>query len=205
MLKKTLFVSSVVTSNIGIYFYKKTQLPVDKRFNIVFDLDETLVATLNNKTYEDYNHSKITCPDFVMTLNENKKICVWKRPYSSIVLPFLASFNNLHLLTRGTKQYAEKIIDIAEYDKYFQTKKFRHEIKSKQKCLSLINSNVDRCMLIDDKLSNKQTDQKFYHIAPYSFSQWTDIELLKLSAFIIKETISDDIKELVKQIHMNKK
>ncbi len=178
IIKGTLIFSTCITGLTGITYYKSYDTKT--RLNLVFDLDETLIHSCKKDKYSDIN---------LLNTRKNKveteKYIIYPRTGLYIFLKTVSKFNNLYLLTRGTKEYADNIINNLDIDKYFIEKKYRHDIKTDCKDLKLFFETNKPHILIDDLLSNKCEDQTFYHIPKFNMYVKNDIELIKLFVYIL--------------------
>lgn len=155
-----------------------------KKFNVVFDLDHTLIFS----EYVD----KSKCKKTQILSNRNKYISVcnggynvWKRPYLKYVLRCLKKIVNINLFTRAEKTYADEICQKLGISKYFKKKLYREDCGEK-KDLSKIDKDINNSILIDDLRENNKNGQNFFHISQYSPDNLYDIELLKVLYHVIK-------------------
>jgi len=183
----TLFVCGNIFSICGYIGYKGYST---KKLNIVFDLDETIIHTDKKDNVSNYNGSNISKQDLIEISDRN----IWIRPYVKMLLPVLSKFNNIYLFTKATKPYTDEILEKIKLDKYFKEKKYRDDCKGKGICkdLTKFKLDVNKSILIDDKLSNKCAEQNFYHIPRFNYYVKNDFEFVKLFGYILWLNISND-------------
>ncbi len=184
-----------------------------KRLNIVFDLDNTLIMSLEKTKYSRIVHSHK--PDLDL-----KHRVVWIRPWAYQVLWLLNKFTNLYLFTRAEQGYADEILSKSGLGKFFKTCKYKpdclidknvikfsplyskilklHVDKSKTSCpddknltIALIDKYgsklrkfAKRSVLVDDQLKNQVQGQHLYHIEYYQFGMGWDNNLIKLLGWV---------------------
>jgi hypothetical protein len=100
---------------VGLIRIKKT-----KPLNIVFDLDNTLIMSLDKKRYE---HMRISHIPHIQMITR----VVWIRPWVKPVLYILSKFTKLYLFTRADKIYTDLILEQAKIDSYFIDKKYKSD------------------------------------------------------------------------------
>ncbi len=207
--KRVMFVTMPTTFGICCYLQYKEMQPPDTKFNLVFDLDNTLIDTIDYDTYMNMNKIKLRKPDMTMyeqvsidkTENvENETVekipqpiyVVYKRPFAHVTLKILSKFNNVYLFTRSTQDYADEITKSCFADINFTKKLYKNSCNKLDensenggKDLDLISKN--NIMLIDDMAYNNTIDQRFYHIPYYSVHKEKDNHMIKLLWFVIKE------------------
>ncbi|KRX09729.1 HAD-like domain [Pseudocohnilembus persalinus] len=170
--------------------------PTNKRYTIVLDLDNTLI------------HCKTTVDS-----NNNVKSMVYLRPYLYEFLDKIAQQAELILFTAGCSKYASQIKQqIDPKNKYFSyvlsrehiTPYFNGKNWDFYKDLSLIGRNLNRTLLIDDKISNfKKQPQNGIQIKSWKCDNYNavyDKELQKLQIFLsyfISQNLS--IKQVMNQ------
>lgn len=184
---------------ISIYCYIQYKKSSSSKLNIVFDLDETIAHTDKQHNLDNFNKSNISKPDinglsYMSTANKISFRVVWIRPGVNLLLPIIAQFNNLYLFTKATKPYADEILTRTDLDKYFIDKKYRDECHGTCKDLKKFNIDINKSILIDDKLSNRCGIQNFYHIPRFNCYVKYDYEFFKLFGYIIWLNISNDLR-----------
>ena len=169
-----------------LFITYKSFLPENKKLNLVFDLDNTLICSTK---YERIKNTKIYKQDYVYDDNydsEDKKYYVWKRPYSYQIVKFLSLFNNLHLYTRVKKNYADNILENIFPKIEFKNKLYREDMVNNGKDLDKIKGNDDMKIIFDDKKNNYvNKNNNFYHIRYYGYSNNNDKELFNVMFFVI--------------------
>lgn len=196
---------------IGVYCYIQWKKKLSsEKFNIVFDLDETIIHTNKLSKLMDFNKSNMLAPTDTLGPNINPiskhdsvSRIVWVRPWVRILLPIISEFNNVYLFTRATKPYADEIIIKTNLEQYFKEKKYRNECDEKCKDLKKFNINLNKSFLVDDKLSNKCEKQKLYHIPRFNSYVKNDCEFIKLFGWILWINILDDVQLLKSHIKKN--
>jgi TFIIF-interacting CTD phosphatase-like protein len=169
----------------GLYWYRLKTLPENEKFDIVFDLDHTL---MKSKLKEDMDDLKLKrLPDFNILDGE---YVVWTRPFYKI-LNLLNEICNLHIFTASTQDYADEILDNM-YEPIFKNKLYRDACED-GKNLQLMCTDLNKAILIDDKLYNNIKPQKFYHIPQYQINNRYDYELVKVFVFIVGWYVKRDI------------
>ena len=96
----TLCICSLIL--LYIYILNKTK---NKKLNIIFDMDETLLTYKDNEYFKYYNKNSYKTSDY-----ELKDGYVVIRPFVKNLLPIMAKYNNLYLFTKGSKSYANEIL-----------------------------------------------------------------------------------------------
>lgn len=181
-------------------YYKAKKL--DKKFNIVFDIDETLVSTIE---YEDYaNNIGLKKPDFTLEFpNDDTGINEieyygFTRPFTKYSLYLLSKFANIHIMTRSKQIYADQILERVNIDKYIQHKKYRSDCGKQKDLTKFINNsdrsecsdndniyNVSNYILVDNDISNRLNRQNFYHIDMYSHHKCMDFGMARLTFYMM--------------------
>ncbi len=201
--KKIMYVTIPTTFGVCCYLQYKEMQPPNTKFNLVFDLDNTLIDAIDYDTYFNMNKSNIRNPDMIMyeTTDENENVepkiskpiyAIYKRPFAHITLKILSKFNNIYLFTRSTEDYADEITKTCFTDINFTKKLYKKDCNKLDensenggKNLDLISKN--NIMLIDDMAYNNTKNQQFYHIPYYSFHKEKDNHMIKLLWFVIKK------------------
>jgi TFIIF-interacting CTD phosphatase-like protein len=186
---------------IGIYCYIEYKKNSSSKLNIVLDLDETIIHTDKSHNLDNFNKSNILEPNIIgltilssSNINSSSNRIVWIRPGVKLLLPLVAQFNNIYLFTKATKPYTDEILLQTNLDKYFKDKKYRDECVGTCKDLKKFNLNINKTILIDDKLSNRCSGQNFYHIPRFNYWVKNDWEFFKLFGYIIWLNIKNDLK-----------
>jgi len=174
-----------------------------KRLNIIFDLDNTLIMSLEKRKYSLITHSHK--PDLFL---EHR--VVWLRPWVRPVLWLLSKFTNLYLFTRADQAYADEILSKFKLDHFFKTCKYKPDclieknigkfspsyykiiwLHKNSPSIDLIDKYAEKLrkfikksVLIDDQIKNKVKGQQFYHIEYYQFGMRWDNNLIKLLGWI---------------------
>lgn len=194
----------------SIYFYIQYKKNSSSKLNIILDLDETIIHTDKSHNLDNFNKSNILKPNIIgLTIlsttnansiqtntntNSSSNRIVWIRPGVKLLLPLVAQFNNIYLFTKATKPYTDEILLQTNLDKYFKEKKYRDECIGTCKDLKKFNLDMDKTILIDDKLSNNCSGQNFYHIPRFNYWVKNDWEFFKLFGYIIWLNIKNDLK-----------
>lgn len=165
-----------VVIGIGIG-YKR---PEHERFNLVFDLDGTLI------TSKKIGKGK---PQTIEPVMQHVGYNVWRRPHAQWTLSLLSKFTNLHMFTAATQDYADGIIDKALPTAKFKSRFYRPscvDTRAYGKDLLRVveTDQLATSILIDDRKFNQQPGQNFYHIPAYEKpdNQRFDTQLVKLVA-----------------------
>jgi TFIIF-interacting CTD phosphatase-like protein len=198
---KVIYPISILTlgSFLGIFSYVQAKKKSSEKINIIFDLDETIIHTDKIHNIDNYNCSNLLKPDINEVIyNDGTKRKIWIRPFVKTILPILSEFNNLYLFTKGTKSYADLVLKKCQLDKYFVIKKYRDDCKGTCKELSKLNIDLDKSILIDDKISNKCVGQSFYHIPRFNYYVKNDFEMIKLFGFVLFLNITNDLDKFIK-------
>lgn len=164
----------------------------NKKLNIIFDLDETLIYTDKIINYSNSNVENMLKPE-PYEITSNRKI--WIRTGVVYLVPILAKFNNLYLFTKASEPYTLDILTKTNLNKYFLNKKYREDCKNTCKDLNKFGLE-GYSLLIDDKIRNQCGKQNFYHIP--KFNCWTkyDFYFFKLFGYILWLNIVNDINYL---------
>lgn len=174
----------------GSKLYNIHKKPDNEKFNIVFDLDDTLVIT--NKKYRMDKTNLSNKGKYMVT--SDKKYYVWPRPFVVPVLSCLSCFANLHLFTRATNDYADNVCDLIGIGQYLKIKLYREECEKGGKDLTKIsninNTDPNKSILVDNLSNNKVGDQHFYHITEFEASNKYDTELLSLLYHMLKTILA---------------
>ena len=110
---------------VGWIRIKKT-----KPLNIVFDLDNTLIMSLEKRKY---SQMKISNKPQIYLTNR----VVWVRPWVRFVLYILNKFCNLYLFTKAEKPYADIILEQVGIGDYFISRKYNID------CINVFSDNKD--------------------------------------------------------------
>jgi hypothetical protein len=133
----------------GYIFYKSNR-PSEEKLNLVFDLDHTLIHAEKDSTVESSNITLFRKEDSQISFQLNDKIrkyYVWKRPFCTFTLSILSKFNNVYLYTAASKDYADKICDELNLDKYFIKKYYSREYDDTCKNLKYIIQDDNKAKL----------------------------------------------------------
>lgn len=179
MLKSKLLKLAILPTIIAI------RIKTREKYDIVFDLDLTLIKSIKIKKIKKENYTLTREPDF----NYSDKYFVWSRPYSHIILKYLSSFNNLYIYTAAGQDYCDKIVSALFKNIEFKKKYYRQHLDSQHgKNLDVIfgnDYNNSTKLLVDDKIRNyTNKNNNFYKIKIYKSENDVDRELLK-SIFVI--------------------
>ncbi len=202
--KKIIYPISVITlGSFTIMFnYVLLKKKSSNKINIIFDLDETIIHTDKTHNVDNYNNSNLINPNINEVSNiDGIKRKIWIRPFVKTIIPILSEFNNLYLFTKGTKTYADLVLEKCKLDKYFIIKKYRDDCNGICKDLTKFNIDLDKTTLIDDKLSNKCIGQQFYHIPRFNYYVKRDYEIIKLFMFVLWLNIKNDFNEFIKLLN----
>lgn len=189
------------------------KIKMAKKLNVIFDLDNTLIMSLEKTKYSKIVHPHK--PDLDL-----KHRVVWIRPWVRQVLWLLSNFTNLYLFTRAEQGYADEILEKSGLAKFFKTRKYKpdslvdknigkfspsynkiiklHAKITLTKCpdeksisIALIDkygyklrSFIKRSVLVDDQITNKVFGQHLYHMEYYQFGMRSDISMIKLLGWI---------------------
>lgn len=186
-----------IMSNLYLYIENKKKSSSSNKLNIIFDLDETLIHTINTK--KNLIPSNYIEPDFSNISNRY----IWIRPGVKLLLEHIGQFNNIYLYTRATESYTNNILNQIELNHCFLNKKYRNDCK-KNNCKNILDftQNISNSYLIDDKNFNQCKGQKLYKIKPfypikfYFLNITLDIEFFKLYLCLIWLNISNDLLNL---------
>lgn len=144
-----------------IYKLKKTK-KINKKYHLIFDLDETLVQSLdlnfkNNKSMIIENPSVSLVS--VLDISENgKKTLLYIRPYFYELINFCFTYFNVSFWTAGTENYCQSIINILLTEKQ----------KKDTKVILSRNSKNNR-EVIDNKNGNIYSIMKYPQQKPLEF------------------------------------
>jgi TFIIF-interacting CTD phosphatase-like protein len=154
----------------------------NKKINLVLDMDETLLYTCKKDKHEQINKSNIHGKPI-----ESENYMIYPRPYLHLWLDYTSKIANLYLITRGKKEYAERVLKDLQIDNYFIEKKYREDISTDCKDLKILfgSRDISNSILIDDLKSNQCKNQNFYHIPKYNMFVKNDYELIKLFLYIL--------------------
>ena len=98
-----------------------------KKINLIFDLDNTLIMSMEKNKYLNLNIShKPSIIHLRSSLLSNIRV-VWTRPMVSTVLYLLHKFTNMYLYTHAEKTYADNILLQLNIDEYFIDCKYRED------------------------------------------------------------------------------
>lgn len=193
-IKKISFFTSI---NVGsIYLYIQYKSKSKSKINIIFDLDETIIHTETKNRYNDYNKKNISKPNInieTILLETNRERIIWIRPFVKLLLPIICKYNNIYLFTKAQKKYTDMVLEKTELDRYFKEKKYRDECNNTCKDLSKFNIDLEKSILIDDKLSNRCDTQNFYHIPRYNCYVKNDFEFINIFFYVLWLNIKYDL------------
>ncbi len=198
------------TSSIWVGIVK---IKTAKKLNIIFDLDNTLIMSLEKRKYFNLTHSHK--PDLYL-----KHRVIWIRPWVRQVLWLLDKFTNLYLFTKADKEYADEILTQSGLDKFFKACKYKPDClidknvgkfsSSYNKIIKLHGKTVStkcpdeknisfglidrygeklryfikKSVLVDDQIINQVQGQHLYHIEYYQFGMRWDISMVRLLGWI---------------------
>lgn len=218
MLRKLVLFVAVSFATFGSYIHCLSQRPHDKKLNIVFDLDKTLIKAQQVDEDGQTDYEYVSCkPDVVFydtnphdldpndpnvdqkLLHETVKYLSYERPGVHFVLSFLKLFNNLYMFTHATEWYTNQVIEGHNFNSYFQrviareeNDKLTGDPEQLSKNLDYITNNPKR-ILISDKTYDQHEDQSFYHIRAYSPAyKYADLSMFTLCTDMIKENLKHD-------------
>ena len=98
-----------------------------KKINLIFDLDNTLIISMEKNKYLNLNIShKPTILNLRSSLISSTRV-VWVRPMVSTVLYLLNKFTNIYLYTHAEKTYADNILLQLNIDEYFKDCRYRED------------------------------------------------------------------------------
>ena len=98
-----------------------------KKINLIFDLDNTLIISMEKNKYSNLNIShKPTILNLKSTIMSTTRV-VWARPMVSTVLYLLDKFTNMYLYTHAEKTYADNILLQLNIDEYFIDCRYRED------------------------------------------------------------------------------
>lgn len=98
-----------------------------KKINLIFDLDNTLIISMEKNKYLNLNIShKPTILNLRSSLISTTRV-VWARPMVSTVLYLLNKFTNIYLYTHAEKTYADNILLQLNIDEYFKDCRYRED------------------------------------------------------------------------------
>lgn len=186
---KRIFVSALGTVGCaGVAGWSVAHRPVDRKINIVFDLDHTLFYATRLK---DDSVSQLHSPDFDVTLSTRERYIGWNRPFALTMLKILSHFNNLYVFTAATQEYADAILQQAHRTiptVHFERKLYRDSCQRGKDLTKLGSGELHRSLLVDDRLENRVHRQHFYHVEPYEGpeheSSRSDVVLLKFLVYM---------------------
>lgn len=190
-MKKTLGLGGLFGG--GLYWNRLISKPKNEKFNIVFDLDHTLIKTKMVSDLEELNLKRK--PDFTIL---NGEYATWTRPYAGIV-KWISKVANVHIFTASTQDYADEILGNM-YDDIFDKKLYRESCDEDGKDLRKISDDMEKTILVDDKLYNNYDGQKFYHIPQFQTNDMFDIELVKVFVYVVGLYVSEDVKRWKRRV-----
>lgn len=172
-----------LTGICGFILYKSTVID-EKKFNLVFDIDHTIIHSKNEESIENINKNIIKTPNYSFVLN-NTKYLIWRRPFAKFILRQLSMYNNIYIYTAATQEYAEIILS-----NLFNNIKFK---KNLYRNSSLYGKNLDKLnldnsmtILFDDNKSNHVNKKNmFFHVYPYFFFNAFDVEMLNIYVYAL--------------------
>lgn len=166
-----------------------------KLLNLVFDLDNTLIMSLEKKRYE---HIKIAHKPDIILANR----VVWVRPWVRSVLYLLDKFCFLYLFTKAEKTYADMILEQAGIGQYFVSRKYKTDCDniyiSEYKDIGQFSSSYTKIIDHNSKLKRLEifdfTTDKKYSVDKIRLKLQSEIKKhqSKLEKFICRTTLIDD-------------
>jgi hypothetical protein len=172
----------------GLYWNHLISKPKNEKFNIVFDLDHTLIKSKMVSDLKELNLKRQ--PNFTIL---NGEYATWTRPYVGIV-KCISKVANVHIFTASTQDYADEILNNI-YDDIFDKKLYRDDCEEDGKDLRKISDDMSRVVLVDDKLYNNYDGQTFYHIPQFQTHDMFDIELMKVFVYVVSLYVMDDVRK----------
>ena len=144
----------ITTSALWLVITKTIYRPI-KRLNIIFDLDNTLIMSLDKTKYVRMNNSHK--PDIDLSTR-----VVWLRPWVHQVLWIMNKFCNIYLFTKAEKYYADTILSGFGIEHYFKSCKYKQDCGIDNKDIRCFSSSYDKLIeilknVIIDKIKNYQT------------------------------------------------
>jgi len=98
-----------------------------KRLNLIFDLDNTLIMSMEINKYNSMNISHKPEITYLKSSSSSNVRVVWVRPMLRIVLYLLNKITNIYLYTRSEKYYAKCVLKNLKIDKYFINCKYKED------------------------------------------------------------------------------
>ncbi len=182
--------TSFIGSIVG-YIYS-LQYRKDK-IELVCDLDNTLIHARRRSI--DNNVSNIRPCDLVI-VTDNTIYDLWKRPFASGFLNFMARITHLHLFTTTNADYTTRILRYTRWRRHFISVTTYDDLSESQRkadCKDLSWITSYPALLIDDKARNRCKGQPFYHIPQYKCFMQHDYELVKAAATIVMLYLYNDL------------
>jgi hypothetical protein len=120
-------ISFIVLPLIGIarkYFKKNKNI---KKLNLIFDLDNTLIISMEINKYNNMNISHKPEITYLKSSSTSNTRVVWIRPMLRFVLYLLNKITNIYLYTRSEKRYAKCVLKNLKIDHYFINCKYKED------------------------------------------------------------------------------
>ena len=174
-----------------------------KKINLIFDLDNTLIISMEKNKYLNLNIShKPTILNLRSSLISSTRV-VWVRPMVSTVLYLLNKFTNIYLYTHAEKTYADNILLQLNIDEYFKDCRYREDNIDTKDIITFfpeidkieeLNKNLSKLKKYNriDKLSQEMKDE-IYKIK-FKLDKSLKKYLKLQDEFLSKSILIDDLK-----------
>ena len=174
-----------------------------KKINLIFDLDNTLIISMEKNKYLNLNIShKPTILNLRSSLISSTRV-VWVRPMVSTVLYLLNKFTNIYLYTHAEKTYADNILLQLNIDEYFKDCRYREDNIDTKDIITFfpeidkieeLNKNLSKLKKYNriDKISQEMKD-KIYK-TKFKLDKSLKKYLKLQDEFLSKSILIDDLK-----------
>ena len=183
----------ITTSALWLVITKTIYRPI-KRLNIIFDLDNTLIMSLDKTKYVRMNNSHK--PDIDLSTR-----VVWLRPWVHQVLWIMNKFCNIYLFTKAEKYYADTILSGFGIEHYFKSCKYKQDCGIDNKDIRCFSSSYDKLIefyakikflksLIED--DDSLTENPKIIKSHKKIIKSVNLHTLKMSKFVSRTVLVDD-------------
>lgn len=174
-----------------------------KKLNLIFDLDNTLIVSLEINKYNSLNIYHQPDIKYLKSSTKSKIRVVWCRPMLKFTLYLLNKFTNIYLYTRSNKDYAIAILKSIDIEKYFIDSKYKEDCFNNKdmrifypeyKKIKKLEKNIkklDKLRLIDN-ISEKIIIK--IDLSKIKLKKILEKHLLLMNNFVSRSILIDDLK-----------
>lgn len=179
---------NIINTNIKLESYSNKTIRLPFKYNLVLDLDETLISTeiINHELHKNFILKKKSECNFLVS---NNTIAVYKRPYLNEFITFSCNNFNVFIFSAGEEKYVEEVLEklkLKDCIKFTFSRK--HCIKIDylyikdlslipnynktntliiDNCIYSFSNNLDEGILINSYLKLNKNDKELLYVMNY--------------------------------------